>query len=83
MAVCAVRKGKKIVKAKKIAAPMPSMGDSWKPKPVSIHLHAEGAHLKEAHANLAQQLKPLGFTQKKKGTMPRGSRKSIAEALSS
>ena len=75
-----MKKGKKPGKAK---TAQPMMADPYKPKPVSIHLHAEGAHLKEAHANLAAQLKPLGFTQKKKGTMPRGSRKSIAEALSS
>ena len=75
-----MKKGKKLAKAKAVP---PMMSDPYKPKPVSIHLHAEGAHLKEAHANLAQQLKPLGFTQKKKGGIPRGSRKSIAEALSS
>jgi hypothetical protein len=73
-----------VKKLKKVKTPkMPkAMGmESFKPKPVSIHIHAEGAHMKEAHDDLAKQLKPMGFTQKKMRKGGKG--KSIATALSS
>lgn len=53
------------------------------PNPVSIHLHAQGPHLAAAHADLAKQLKPLGFFHKKTKMGGKGSKKSISEALSS
>ena len=67
-------------KLKKAKAAMPAM-DNWKPKPVSINIRAEGEHLKAAHADLARQLKPLGFSMKKPKMGMK--KKSIANALSS
>ena len=60
---------------------MPAMAMDYKPKPVSIHIHAEGEHLAAAHKDLAKQLKPMGFSMKK--TKLPGKKKSIANALSS
>ena len=74
---------KKLKKAKKSA--QPATADPWKPKPVSIHLVAEGEHLQAAHDDLAKQLKPMGFSMaakgKKKGK-PGKSQKQIGDALS-
>jgi hypothetical protein len=71
-----------VKKLKKAKSAMPAMGGMMdKPSPVSIHLHAQGEHLAAAHADLARQLKPLGFMQKK-AKLP-GKKKSIANALSS
>ena len=69
------------MKKPKMAQPAMAM-DSYKPMPVSIHLHAEGEHLDAAHKALAKQLKPMGFVMKKK-KMPGMQKKSISEALSS
>lgn len=77
---------KKLKKAsvKKPKGAMPAMGGMMdKPSPVSIHLHAQGEHLAAAHADLARQLKPLGFAMKKPKMGGKGSKKSIANALSS
>ena len=61
---------------------MPAMGGMMdKPKPVSIHIHAEGEHMDAAHKDLARQLKPLGFSMKKPKMGMK--KKSIANALSS
>ncbi len=75
---------KKLKRAKTKKPPKEMAMPSFEPKPVSIHLHAEGAHMKEAHENLAKQLKPMGFSmKKKKAPGGKGSQKSIASALSS
>lgn len=72
-------KGHKLKKAT-AAPPMPTMAE-YKPKPVGIHIHAEGEHMKAAHKDLAAQLKPLGFVKKK--TAKPGAKKTIGDALSS
>jgi hypothetical protein len=75
------------VKLKRVKVPKPKAekaADPFKVKPVSIHIHASGEHLQDAHNDLAKQLKPMGFTmKKKKGFGPKGSKKTIAESLSS
>ena len=69
-------------KLKKGKMSQPSMGGMMdKPKPVSIHIHAEGEHMDAAHKDLARQLKPLGFSMKKPKMGMK--KKSIANALSS
>ena len=75
---------KKLKRVKTKKPPKEMAMPSFEPKPVSIHLHAAGAHMKEAHENLAKQLKPMGFSmKKKKAPGGKGSHKSIASALSS
>jgi hypothetical protein len=76
------RHEKEVKKLKKAKA-MPAMGGMMmdKPKPVSIHIHAEGEHMDAAHKDLARQLKPLGFSMKKPKMGMK--KKSIANALSS
>lgn len=69
-------------KLKKGAMAQPMGADPFKPKPVSIHIHAEGNNLKDAHKDLASQLKPHGFMMKKK-KKGAPAKKSIADALSS
>ena len=75
----------KRVKVPKPKVEKPSMGMMMdKPHPVSIHIHASGPHIKGAQDDLAKQLKPMGFTmKKKKGPGTKGSKKSIAASLSS
>ena len=71
-----------VKKLKKAKAAMPAMGGMMdKPKPVSIHIHAEGEHMDAARKDLARQLKPLGFSMKKPKMGMK--KKSIANALSS
>lgn len=72
----------KRVKPKKAPAPMKMMDE--KPHAVHISIHASGEHLKGAHDDLAKQLKPMGFSmKKKKAPGGKGSHKSIGAALSS
>lgn len=76
------------MKLKRVKIPKPKMPSASmamdKPHPVSIHIHASGPHMAGATADLAKQLKPLGFNiKKKKGFGPKGSKKSIGSALSS
>lgn len=77
----------KRVKVPKPKVEKPSMGMGMmmdKPHPVSIHIHASGPHMNGAQADLAKQLRPMGFMmKKKKGLGTKGSKKSIAAALSS
>ena len=61
---------------------MPPMADMYKPKPVSISVHASGEHTKGAMSDLAKQLKPMGFSMKKTGSRAK-SKKTIGDALSS
>jgi len=75
---------KKLKRMKKPKMPKAEhMGMMHEPKPVSIHLHAQGSHMQEAHDDLARQLKPFGFSQKKAHKLGKGSKKTIGEALSS